>query len=356
MTRVLLVTNDYPPKAGGIQQYLVGLMGAIDGPVRILAPRDEAAEGDIHRDRRRFMWPSRRIRRWVEHHIAEFQPDLVLFGAPHPLAWLGPGLRAATGVPYGVVVHGAEITIPAAFPVTRQLLRRPLRRADVLFAVSEFTRGKVERLTGRRVVVIGAGVDPSFQPGDAPADPPVVVGCVSRFVPRKGQHRVLKVCADLRSEGHDVAVALVGRGRSEGRLRRLAARLDLPVRFEVDLGFADLPDAYRRLHIFAMPCHSRWFGLEAEGFGVVFIEAAASGLPVIAGDSGGAPETVAPGATGFVVDGRRSLQDAIRLLVEDPDLRREMADAGLARARDRYSWDAVGERFRSAADEVIRGS
>jgi phosphatidylinositol alpha-1,6-mannosyltransferase len=251
------------------------------------------------------------------------------------------------------VCHGAEITVPAVVPGLRQLLRRPLRRADVLFAVSTFTRRKVERLTGRSVELIGAGVDPSFRPGDAPAEPPVVVGCVSRFVPRKGQHRILRAVASLRSDGLDVAVRLVGRGRIERRLRRLATRLDVPTEFEVDLSFADLAAAYRRMHIFAMPCHSRWFGLEAEGFGVVFIEAAASGLPVVAGDSGGAPETVDPGRTGFVVDGTRSLRAALRTLVTDSQLRRSMGAAGAERAADLYTWSAVGARFRDGLERAV---
>lgn len=351
--RVLLVTNDFPPRPGGIQQYLAGLVDALDGPVRVLAPRDRDQRGDVVRDRRRFLWPTPRVRRWIGSNIAEFEPDVVLFGAPHPLAHLGPRLRRETGVPYGVVCHGAEITIPAAFPLFRQLIRYPLVRADVLFAISEFTRRKVERLAKRTVEVIGAGVAPMFAPDAAPASPPVVVGCVSRFVPRKGQARVLEACAELRAEGLDVAALLVGKGRDERRLRSLAERLGVPTRFEVAVSFAELPTLYRQMHVFAMPCRSRWFGLETEGFGVVFLEAAASGLPVVAGDSGGAPETVEPGRTGFVVDSTDALLDALRRLVGDPELRRSMGSAGVVRAADRHSWPAVAERFTAGFERAI---
>ncbi len=353
LMRVLLITNDFPPRPGGIQQYLAGLVDAIDGPVRVLAPRDGDDRPGVIRDRRRFMWPTRRVRRWIESNVAEFAPDVILFGAPHPLAHLGPRLRRDTGVPYGIVCHGAEITIPAAFPVTRQLIRYPLKRADVLFAVSEFTRRKVERLTKRSVEVIGAGVAPAFSSGEAPTSPPVVVGCVSRFVPRKGQDRVLEACAELRAEGLDVQALLVGKGRDERRLRSLADRLGVPTRFEVGVVFSELPALYREMHLFAMPCRSRWFGLEAEGFGVVFLEAAASGLPVVAGDSGGAPETVAPGTTGFVVDSNEALVEALRRLVVDSDLRRSMGSAGADRAGDRYSWPTVAERFAAAVEGVV---
>lgn len=353
LMRVLLITNDYPPRPGGIQQYLAGLVDAIDGPVRVLAPRHRDDGAEVIRDRRRFMWPTPRVRRWIESNIAEFEPDVILFGAPHPLAHLGPRLRRRTGVPYGVVCHGAEITIPAAFPVSRQLIRYPLKRADVLFAVSEFTRRKVERLTKRSVEVIGAGVAPAFSSGETPTSPPVVVGCVSRFVPRKGQARVLRACAELRAEGLDVQALLVGTGRDERRLRSLADRLGVPTRFEVGVAFSELPDLYRQMHIFAMPCRSRWFGLEAEGFGVVFLEAAASGLPVVAGDSGGAPETVAPGTTGFVVDHNDALVEALRRLVVNPQLRHEMGSAGADRAANRYSWPTVAARFAAGFEGAV---
>ncbi len=357
--RILLVTNDFPPKPGGIQQYLAGLVAALPGPVRVLAPRDADTgadtDGGIVRDRRRFMWPTRRVRRWVESHIADFEPDVILFGSPHPLAHLGPGLRRRTGVPYAVLAHGAEITIPAAFPVTRQLVRYPLKRADAVFAVSRFTGHRVERLIRRAVEVVGAGVDPAFTPGRVPARPPVVIGCVSRFVPRKGQARVLEAVADLRAEGRDIATLLVGTGRDERRLRRLVDRLAVPTRFEVGVAFADLPAAYREMHVFAMPCRSRWFGLEAEGFGVVFLEAAASGLPVVAGDSGGSPETVQPGRTGFVVDDDTALRDALRRLVDDAALRSSLGGAGAEWAAESFSWGAVADRD-SAVFESVAGN
>jgi phosphatidylinositol alpha-1,6-mannosyltransferase len=352
--RILLVTNDYPPKPGGIQQYLAGLVDALDAEIRILAPADDGdASGDVHRGHRRFMWPTRRTRAWVRSHVDDFSPDVIFFGAPHPLAFMGPRLREDTGVPFGVLCHGAEVTLPAAFPITRQLVRWPLRRADVVFAVSAFTSAKVERLTKRSVDFVGAGVDSSFAPGPTrPGDEPVVVGCVSRFVPRKGQARVLRSCAALRDEGRDVEVHLVGTGRDERRLRRLADRLEVPTTFEVGVPFRDLPGTYHRMDVFAMPCRSRWFGLEAEGLGVVFLEAAASRLPVVAGDSGGSPETVDPGRTGYVVDRDAALTDALRLLVDDADRRRSMGEAGVEWVSERFSWGAVADRYRAGFERV----
>ena len=221
------------------------LVAAFPGEVRVLAPADEGGDPRVVRHPRPFMWPTRSVRRWVEAQVADFRPDVVLFGAPHPLALLGPGLRRATGVPYAVVCHGAEVFLPAAVPGLRQALRRALRRADAVFGVSRYTRGRVERFAGRPVRYLGAGVEAVFTPGEPPERP--VVGCVSRFVPRKGQRRVLRAVARLRAEGRDLSVLLVGMGRDEDDLRRLAARLGVPTRMEVAVPWAALPGLYREM-------------------------------------------------------------------------------------------------------------
>jgi phosphatidylinositol alpha-1,6-mannosyltransferase len=351
--RVLLITNDYPPKPGGIQQYLGNLVAAFPGDVQVAAPADEGDDPRVVRHEKAFMWPSRPVRRWLEEQIGSFRPDVLLFGAPHPLALAGPALREATGVPYAVICHGAEVTIPAAFPVARQLLRRPLRRADAVFGVSHFTCGRVERLARRPVCYLGAGVEAAFTPGEPPASP--VVGCVSRFVPRKGQRRVLRAMARLRAEGRELSVLLVGKGRDEQDLWDLAARLGVPTRLEVAVPWARLPGLYREMTVFAMPCRSRWFGLEVEGLGLVFLEAAAAGLPVLAGDSGGSPETVVPGVTGFIVADDEALKEGLRLLLDDPARAREMGLAGRERVLAEYTWEAAAGRLAEGLAAVVAG-
>lgn len=350
--RVLLVTNDYPPKPGGIQQYLGSVVPAMKADVRVLAPADGPAPGDVVRHRKKFMWPTPAVRRWVEGHIRDFEPDVVWFGAPHPLAAMGRRLRGDTGVPYVVHAHGAEVTLPAAFPVTRTLLRRPLAAADAVMAVSAFTARRVERLTGRHVDVVGGGVDVSaFTPGAPP--PEFVVGCVSRFVPRKGQRRVIEAADRLHREGVGISVVLVGKGRDEDDLRKLVERVSVPVRFEVDVAWERLPELYREMTVFAMPCRSRWFGLEAEGLGLVFYEAAASGLPVLAGSSGGAPETIRPGETGFVATSVDEIADALRLLVSDPDLVRHMGAAGRSHVEATATFEAVADRIEAVLGRTV---
>ncbi len=351
--RLLVVTNDYPPKPGGIQQYLGNLVDAYPHPVRVIGPADGPATGTakgedvVRRHRRRFMWPTRGVAAFIRREAADFQPDAVLFGAPYPLTLLGPRLGAALDVPVGVLCHGAEVVFPAALPGTRQLLGRTLRRFDARFAVSRFTRDRVARLTGRPVHYVGAGVDlAAYAPAPAPhPHEPPVVGCVSRFVPRKGQHRLIAAATELRRRGLAVTLLMVGKGRTEPRLRRLADRSGVPVRFEVDVPWERLGDLYREMDAFCMPCRSRWGGLEVEGLGLVFLEAAASGLPVLAGDSGGAPETVAPGETGFVVRSVADIADGLEYLLDDPGRAAAMGHAGRERVEHEFAWARVVERL-----------
>ncbi len=357
--RLLVVTNDYPPKPGGIQQYLGSLVAAYPHEVRVLAPKDAAAnphEAGVARGPHRFMWPTPGVASWVEREARAFDPDAVLFGAPYPLPWLGPWLRERIGRPYAVLGHGAEITIPAAIPGLRQFFARYWKAADALVANARFAAGKLRAVTGRDVTVIGAGVDVGmFTPAARPPrnDPPVV-GCVSRFVPRKGQHRLLAAAAELGRRGRPVEVLLVGTGRREAALRRLAGRLGVSARFAVGVPWAQLPDAYRSMDVFCAPVRSRWMGLEAEGLGLVFLEAAACGLPVVAGDSGGAPETIEPGRTGFVAHSVRDVVEALEILLADPDEAREMGAAGRRRVEAEFTWERTAERLIGALQIAAR--
>jgi phosphatidylinositol alpha-1,6-mannosyltransferase len=353
--RLLVITNDYPPKSGGIQTYLGNLVDAYPHPVRVLGPADGPAVGTakgeaiVRRGKRRFMWPTRRTVDWFIAETREFDADAVFFGAPHPLTMAIRRMKTELGIPVGVLCHGAEVTIPAAVPGLRTWLRRTLRDADSLFAVSRFTQHKVARLTGREVVAIGAGVEVDlFTPAPTPPDnDPPVIGCVSRFVPRKGQHRLLVAAEKLKDRGTEVELLFVGSGRMEGKLRKLADRSDVNVRFEIGVPWAELADLYRTMDLFCMPCRSRWGGLEVEGLGLVFLEAAAAGLPVLAGSSGGSPETVLPGETGFVVHSVDDIVEGIEIILRDRAAAWEMGAKGRRRVVEEYVWDRVVARLES---------
>ena len=358
--RVLLVTNDYPPRPGGIQQYLANLVAHSRAEFRVLAPAGEgtAPEPGVVRDGRRFMWPTRRIRRWVEEHVRDFAPAVVLFGAPHPLAALGPGLTARRGIPYAVIAHGGEITLPAALPGARQALRRILRGAALVLTVSEFTARRVRKIADVDAEVLGAGVDlEAFRPEEpeqsgSPAvkEAPLTLGCISRFVPRKGHRRVIRAAERLAAAGRPVQVLLAGEGRLESRLRRQAKRAAVPVRVETGVSWKQLPALYRQCDIFAMPSRSRWLGLETEGLGIVYLEAAACGRPVIAGTSGGSPETVVPGVTGLVASSPRRLAEAVEIIAAQ---REKIGQAARRRAEERYSWQQTAHRLDTALKKIV---
>lgn len=345
--RLLIVTNDYPPKPGGIQMYLKNLVDSYPDDVHVVAPMDDSAdleESGVTRGHRRYMLPSAKTRETIVAAAQKFQPDAILFGAPHPLSFLARRLRDEIGVPIGILSHGAEITIPGAFPGVRQVLGRSLAAADVCFAVSRFTARKAQKISGRSVEFLGAGVEiDTFTPSSMPPNNPLpVVGCVSRFVPRKGQDRLLEAVARL---DRDVEVLLVGKGRTEQDLRKKAESLGVRVRFEIDVPWADLAGLYRQMDVFCMPCKSRWGGLEVEGLGLVFLEAAATGLPVLAGDSGGSPETVLPGVTGYVVSDVDGIVEGLDILLSEAASAREMGERGRSFVVEEFTWERVVERL-----------
>ena len=349
----MLVTNDYPPKPGGIQQYLSNLAAHSGASFRVLAPAHPGApsEPGVVRSADSFMLPTPRTYRRLAGRIREFEPEAVVFGAPHPLAQLGPRITRAFGLPYAVIAHGAEVTLPAAVPLLRQTLGWTFRRAALVFAVSDYTARRAAAMGAAEVAVLGAGVDlDAFHPVDAEGGGRrgggegggLVLGCISRFVPRKGHLRVLAAAERLRSEGMPASVLLAGQGRLEARIRRRAARSPVPARVESDVPWERLPDLYRSCDIFVMPCRSRRLGLEVEGLGIVYLEASATGIPVVAGTSGGAPETVLPGVTGYAAASVDEIVEAVRLIAPR---RREMGEAARALAVEKYSWQAAARRF-----------
>jgi len=340
--RVLVVSNDYPPAAGGIQRYVGDLVNRAPWDVHVVAPRAETADRSrvIRYDRP--LLPTPTVSRWVSAVAREVEPDLVLFAA-FPLGLIGPAVSQRAGVPFSILLHGAEATIPSAIPAVRSRYERALKLASARFAVSRYTAENIGRRFSIPITWIGAGVDTArLVPEPLPHDG-FVVGCVGRFVRRKGHDRVIRAVRALRGFGVDARALIVGWGAGERRLRSVAG--DTPVRFLVNGSAEDVLDAYRQMDVFAMPVRSRLAGLDVEGLGLVYLEAAACGLPVIAGSSGGAPETVQDGVTGRVVDTREALTDALEELARKPELRSAMGEAARARVEREYTWDAVVRRM-----------
>jgi phosphatidylinositol alpha-1,6-mannosyltransferase len=367
----LLVTNDFPPKIGGIQSYLWELWRRLppDEVAVLTTPHAGAAEFDavapIHIERidQPVMLPTRSLAEQIDEAAARLGADLVVLDPALPVGHLGPSLS----LPYGVILHGAEITVPGRVPGARHALARVLRGAEIVIAAGGYPADEGERAArrGLPVVVIPPGVDTDrFVPlGEAEraavrkqfgiAPESTLVVSVSRLVPRKGMDVLIRAAARLAPIHPELEVVIGGSGRDRGRLERLVAELAAPVRLVGRVDDDDLPGLYGTADVFAMACRNRWLGLEQEGFGIVFLEAAACGVPQVAGESGGAAEAVLDGQTGLVVDDPRSvaaLTDALRILIVDPERRAAMGAAGRVRAEASFSYDVLAAQLREALD------
>jgi phosphatidyl-myo-inositol dimannoside synthase len=365
--RTLIVTNDFPPRQGGIQSFVHGLATRLPpGTVVVYAPRwDGAAEFDaeqpfpVIRHPTSLMLPVPSVSRRAVAIAREHGCDTVLFGAAAPLGLITPALRRAGVTRVIALTHGHE-TGWAALPVARGLLRRIGDDVDVVTYLGEYFRVRLARAlspeAAERMVRLTPGVDVTFfRPGAGGAavrdrlglgGRPVVV-CVSRLVRRKGQDTLLRAWPLVRAEVSDAVLLLVGDGPYAGRLRRLASRLGVSdvVRFTGPVPWPELPSYYDAADVFAMPCRTRRAGLDVEGLGIVYLEASATGLPVIGGDSGGAPDAILEGESGYVV---RDVAGAAARLVElltDPAKARAMGEKGLAWTDREWRWEVAAARL-----------
>ncbi|MFY1699050.1 glycosyltransferase family 4 protein [Solwaraspora sp. WMMA2101] len=370
MNRVLLVTNDFPPRPGGIQSFVhnLALRQPASSVVVYASSHAGAAEFDaeqpfeVVRNPTGMLLPTPAVA-WETAALARARGcDTVWFGAAAPLGLLGEGLRRRGGIHRVVALtHGHEVGW-AALPGARSMLRRIARAADVVTYLGEYTRVRLDRAVGGLTELrrLAPGVDTdAYHPGvdGTPvrrrhrlSDRPVVV-CVSRLVPRKGQDALIRAWPSVRSRVPGAALLVVGGGPDRARLTRLAARAGVGdnVVFTGAVPWADLPAHYAAGDVYAMPCRTRRGGLDVEGLGIVYLEGSATGLPVVAGDSGGAPDAVRDGETGYVVDGRDPAQLADRLteLLRDRDLARRMGAAGRAWVEREWRWDTQADRLAS---------
>ncbi len=363
--KLLAVTNDFPPRAGGIQQYvhsLVSRLPADDVVVYASSSQgwrqfDAAQDFQVVRDKTRLLLPLPSVRRRVCDIARAEGCDTAWFGAAAPLGLLAAPLRTAGVRRVLASTHGHE-TGWALTPGARQVLGRIGRACDVVTFVSEYTRGRIGRAFGpAELVRLPPGVDTTVFSPDADgagvrtrhdlSDRPVVV-CVSRLMQRKGQDTLIAALADVRRQVPDTALLVVGGGPDMPRLQRLAVEAGVAehVRFTGAVPWQDLPAHYAAGDVFAMPCRTRFAGLDVEGLGIVYLEAAAVGLPVVAGRSGGAPEAVIDGVTGLVVDGTvAQVTDAVASLLSDPVRAKEMGAAGRDWVEREWEWDALAGRF-----------
>lgn len=371
----LLVTNDFPPKIGGIQSYLWELWRRLPAEEAVVLTTpyagadafDRDADLRIERIDQPVMLPTPGLRNRIRALADEIDADLVLLDPALPLGHLGPDLDR----PYGLILHGAEVTVPGRVAGPRHVLARTLRGAELVIAAGGYPADEGELAAGRGlpVVVVPPGVDVDrFRPLDAEerraarrrlgvGDDDLLVTSVSRLVPRKGFDVLIEAAATLAPRYPNLQVLIAGSGRDDRRLRRLAAVHGAPVRFLGRVDDEDLPALFGAADVFSMACRNRWLGLEQEGFGIVFLEAAACGVPQIAGASGGAAEAVEHGRTGLVVHDPGSadrLVTALDALLGDPDRRRAMGEVARERAVAEFAYDVLAERLQAALVEACR--
>lgn len=377
MHKTLIVTNDFPPRPGGIQAFLHNMALRLD-PERLVVYAStwkrgrEGAEAtaafdaeqpfQVVRDTTTMLLPTPRVTRRAVSLLREHGCTSVWFGAAAPLGLMAPTLRKAGATRLVATTHGHEAGW-AQLPASRQLLRRIGESTDTITYLGEYTRSRIAAAltpaAAGRMVQLPPGVDEkTFHPGSGGdavrarlglTDRPVVV-CVSRLVPRKGQDTLILAMPRILSAEPEAVLLIVGGGPYEKDLRRLAAETGVTdsVRFTGAVPWAELPAHYGAGDVFAMPCRTRRGGLDVEGLGIVYLEASATGLPVVAGDSGGAPDAVLDGETGWVVRGGapEDAADRIVTLLGDAELRARMGERGRAWVEERWRWDLLAERLK----------
>jgi phosphatidylinositol alpha-1,6-mannosyltransferase len=362
--RTLVVTNDFPTRRGGIESFVFALCNRLPSDEVVVYTATMSGHGELDarlpypvvRDPASTLLPTPAVRRRVGQVFRETGCDSVLFGAAAPLGLLARPLRTMGARRIVGLTHGHE-TWWAKVPAARKALHGIGEACDVLTYVSEFCRRRISPalspLARQRMVRLAPGVDSgTFRPGNGGAqirarlgiDPgrPVLLS-VSRFIARKGQDALIRAMPRIVADVPDALLLLVGDGPYRRRLERLVREHGVSdsVMFAGAVPWSDAPAWFDAGDVFAMPCRTRLGGLEPEALGIVFLEAQASGCPVLVGDSGGATETVLDGETGYVVDARdpRAIAARAAELLGDPGLVRVLGDKARAWVQEEWSWD-----------------
>ncbi len=377
MHKTLIVTNDFPPRPGGIQAFLHNMALRLD-PERLVvyastwkrgregteatAAFDAEQPFTVVRDRTTMLLPTPAVTRRAVGLLREHGCTSVWFGAAAPLGLMAPALRRAGAERLVATTHGHEAGW-AQLPAARQLLRRIGEATDTVTYLGEYTRARIATAltpeAASRMAQLPPGVDEkTFHPGSGGdevrarlglTDRPVVV-CVSRLVRRKGQDTLIRAMPRILAAEPDAVLLIVGGGPYERDLRRMAHETGVAgsVHFTGSVPWSELPAHYGAGDVFAMPCRTRRGGLDVEGLGIVYLEASATGLPVVAGDSGGAPDAVLDGETGWVVRGGSPEEAAERVvaLLGDAELRARMGERGRQWVEEKWRWDLLAEHLK----------
>lgn len=373
MPSILLVTNDFGPRAGGIETFVMGLLERVPkGEVVVYTSRQDAFEAhdqrwlseygiEVIRDKSSILLPTPRVIRNLKKLIRQRNLSKVWFGAAAPLGISARWLRRAGAKQMIALTHGHEVWWSKVWPFS-WAISEIARTVDLVSYLGDFTHQAIApRFADKsKLIKIAPGIDTEhFRPHDGRElrekygiENRVTVVSVGRLVHRKGQDRLVEAMPLVLKEVPDAHLVFIGEGPHRKKLDALVDRYKLHnhVTFIGRIQYSDLPLHIALGDIFAMPSRSRLFGLEVEGLGIVYLEASACGLPVVGGDSGGAPDAVKEGITGFVVDGndRAQIADRISTLLKDEALRRRMGEAGRAWALEEWQWQRWSQAFNRA--------
>src|ERR1700759_2480746 len=361
MRGTLIVTNDFPPRQGGIQSFVHGLAGLLP-QVAVYAPAWDGAKAfdsrqpfPVVRHPTSLILPVPSVARPAVAALHSYDCDTVIYGASAPLGLLAPTLRQAGATRQVALTHGHEAGW-AMLPGARQLLHRIGDTVDVVTYLGEYFRVRLAKVmspaAAARMVRLAPGVDvASFRdPKPAPevdrSQGPIVL-CVSRLVPRKGQDTLIRAWPAVRAAIPDARLLLVGNGPYRADLQRLAGQLKVAASVTFTGSVPDLAGYYAAADVFAMPCRTRRAGMDVEGLGIVYLEASAAGLPGIRGGSGAPPDAILDGETGYVVPGRSVpvLAERIIALLADPARARAMGQRGPAWTEQEWDWSRVAGRL-----------
>ena len=370
--KILLVTNDLGPRAGGIETFILGLLDQLDGSQIVIytASQLESADFDkrltektgvlIVRDKSSILLPTPWVNRRVRAIALRYESEVIWFGAAMPLAWMSGLLKRAGAKRIVAITHGHEVWW-AKLPPFKQIFAQSTKSIDVLTFLGEFTRSAMAPVVRApcQMVQIAPGISiEHFSPGaksqrlidELKLEGKQILVSVGRLVHRKGQDKLLEALPEILLTHPDIVLLFIGVGPRQKKLDQLVRAHDLShyVRFVGRVTYDKLPEYFRLGDLFVMPSRSRLAGLEVEGLGIVYLEASACAIPVLAGASGGAPDAVIQGETGVVVDGSRvgEIARAVNELLDHPAQMAELGKAGRAWTQERWSWQIWGERFR----------
>jgi phosphatidylinositol alpha-1,6-mannosyltransferase len=371
--KILLVTNDFGPRAGGIETFVIGLLERIKGhEVTVFTSQ----QGDtsvydqqwiekfgvrVIRDQSKILLPSWRVTRAAKKIVAAKNINVVVFGAAAPLALMSPSLRKSGVKKIIALTHGHEVWWAKIFPF-RLAIKRIGKNVDHLTYLGEFTRQAISKPLTRKstteMVKIAPGIDTAHfipQPDAMQKrkelglqDKKIIIS-VGRLVHRKGQDNLIQAMPAVLKKIPNAHLLLVGEGPYRKHLEKLVMKssLEQNVTFAGRIMYDRLPSYLSAADLFAMPSRSRFFGLEVEGLGIVYLEASACGIPVVAGNSGGAPDAVLEGVTGLCVDGTNieQITAAIVEICSDAERASHMGAAGRNWIVNQWRWDIWSKEF-----------